>query len=209
MSANLVINENTLAKHFSQILNIGIDDDLTMQDMIDDLKSIENLAEFRAFVKTRFNYERFRYLTGYQKFVALVNEFKRENKPKLDTDNDYKVRKTSETLFRKVSSIFDEIDYLVQTGYDIQSKKVSLVLFRAFGAEDEKSKKTLEVLEKIGKRQDILNLLKRDRKGLEEKIKEIVYDLTLMKQYPEMAIENKNKRSLKLENIVKRPKNEI
>ena len=47
--------------YFINLLNISIEDELTMIDMLQELEVIEDLNSFRIFVKRRFNYEKFRF----------------------------------------------------------------------------------------------------------------------------------------------------
>ena len=150
------MNINDVVKNLGQILNIDVNNTLTMMDILEDLKEIEDIPSFRLFVKERFSYERFRYMTGLQKFIALKNEFKKKNKLKLNAIEDLKVRTYGESLFKRVTTIFDEIDYRTQIGLDIQDSKISKLLYLEFG-EDEKA---LKVLNKLGKRADILKIAK-------------------------------------------------
>lgn len=197
MSHNPFLLETNLAKYFAQLLNISLDDDLSMMDMVEDLNSIENLADFRVFVKEKFNYERFRYLTGYQKFIALVNEYKKENGPKLDEVTQDKADSFAAKLYKKTIDCFDEVNFLIQEGNDIRSKKVSDFIGKAFMKKKDDTFvvdfKSVQVLEKIGKREVLLNLCNHNKVELEEKIKNTVHKLALEKAYPHLAIENKKK----------------
>ena len=91
MSANPFLAASKLALHFAQILNISIDDELSMMDMEDELSTISDLVGFRKYVKERFDYSAYQYMTGYQKFIALARDFKKEHKPKLDDETEMKV----------------------------------------------------------------------------------------------------------------------
>ena len=197
MSHNPFLLETNLAKYFAQLLNISVDDDLSMMDMVEELNSIENLADFRIFVKEKFNYERFRYLTGYQKFIALVNEYKKENGPKLDEVTQDKADNFAAKLYKKTIDCFDEVNFLIQEGNDIRNKKVSDFIGKEFMSEP----REVKVLEKIGKREVLLNLCNHNKVELEEKIKNIVHRLALEKAYPHLAIENKKKRFKGIETI--------
>lgn len=182
------MNINDVIKNIGQILNIDTTNELTMMDILEDLKEIDNVPKFRLFIKERFSYERFRYMTGLQKFIALKNEFKKENRPKLGASEDLKVRTYSESLFKRVTTIFDEIDYRTQIGIDIRDKKINKFLHLEFGED----KKALKVLEKVGNREDILRMVRNDRNGLLEKIKSIIYGFTMIKVYPELLDKKDN-----------------
>lgn len=187
---------NDIVKYLGEILNINANNQLVVQDILSDLNKINDLPKFRLFIKERFNYDRFKYLTGYQKFIALVNEYNKENIC-LNELEDYKVRSYADTLFSRVTTIFDEIDYRVKIGMDINDKKISKLLYLEFGQDD----KALLVLNKIGRRQDILDLMLRDREGLKSKIKGITVRLSLEKKYPHLAIEKKSSEQLVLERL--------
>lgn len=188
------MNINDVVKNIGQILNIDTNNALTMMDILEDLKEIEDVPSFRLFIKERFSYERFRYMTGLQKFIALKNEFKKENRPTLNASEDLKVRVYSESLYKRVTTIFDEIDYRTQIGLDIKDAKISKLLYLEFG----KDEKALKVLNKIGKREDILKMLRTDRNGLLEEIKNIIYGFTLVKNYPKMLNKSEDANVLKL-----------
>ena len=181
MSAN-PITANDVVQYLGNLLNIDVSGKITMLDMIDDLSTIPNLAEFRIFVKEKFNYERFRYLTGYQKFIALVNEFKKETM-KLNEDQVKKCNSFSSRLYWKTISVFDEVNFMIQEGNNIRSQKVSNYIGLAFI----KYPKEIEVLDKIGKREELLRLSVCNKPLLEQKIDEVVKNLTLIKQYPQLA----------------------
>ena len=197
MSHNPFLLETNLAKYFAQLLNISVDDDLSMMDMVEELNSIENLSDFRIFVKEKFNYERFRYLTGYQKFIALVNEYKKENGPKLDEVTQNKVTNTALRVYWKTIGVFDEVNFMIQEGNDIRSKKVSDFIGKAFMKKKNDTFvvdfKSVQVLENIGKREELLRLCNSNKPLLEEKIYNAVNKLALEKAYPHLAIENKKK----------------
>ena len=189
MSHNPFLLETNLAKYFAQLLNISVDDDLSMLDMVEELNSIENLSDFRIFVKEKFNYERFRYLTGYQKFIALVNEYKKENTPALTVENAEKADNYSENLFRKTTTILDEVNFAMQTmGKGIEDFNYEQTLLKN-GLKDHH----LRVLNEIGDKKKIMHLAVYGKEELRSGIEKIVNRKTLMKQCPQLSIENKKK----------------
>ena len=194
------MNPSDVVKYIGQLLNIDTSNPIVMQDIMEDLKEVQDLNAFRIFIKEKFNYERFKYLTGFQKFVALKTEFMKENKPKLTADQMLKVSSTAEDIFQLTTSIFDEIDFRVKAGMDIEDPKIKTYLYLSFEKiEESKRKKYLRVLKKIGDKQDILNFMRRDRQGLLEEIKNIIHGFTLVKAYPNLAVENKSQDKLMIE----------
>lgn len=187
MSANPTITANDIIQYLGDTLNIDMSSKLTVLDMIEDLKSIQDLPKFRIFVKERFNYERFRFLTGYQKFLALMNEFKKENAPKLDEVTRDKVYSFANIIYKKTTSCFDQVHFLIQEGFDIRSEKISNLIGLTFMNEP----KEIKVLELVGKREVLYKLCRIDKPQLEEKIYEAVHKLALEKAYPHLALENK------------------
>ena len=74
--------------YLCEVLNINSSNTLIMLDMLEDLKEVQNLAEFRKYIKSRVANlnDEYRYLTGYQKFIKLVDNFNKENKNKLTSE---------------------------------------------------------------------------------------------------------------------------
>ena len=83
-------------KIVSKVLNIQLDE-TTLKDMIEETSMILDYAAFTTFCKQRFNYEKFQYLGGYPKFVALVTSFK-EQAGNLNTQQKLSVNKYSNKL---------------------------------------------------------------------------------------------------------------
>lgn len=193
---NITIND--FVKYLSQILNIDLSDKLTALDMLEDLKEIQDLGEFRIFIKSSFNYERFKFLTGYQKFLALKNEFIKNNKPKLDEVSQEKANSFAYKLYKKTINVFDEVNFLIQEGNDIRSKTISNCIGLSFMDQP----KEIQVLELVGKREELLRLCNTDKTRLENKIFEVVERLALIKKYPQL--ENKNEDKKCLENLTKK-----
>ena len=188
MSHNPFLLETNLSKYFAQLLNISLDDDLSMMDMVEDLNSIENLADFRIFVKEKFNYERFRYLTGYQKFIALVNEYKKENAPKLDEESQIKVSDYSSKLFSLITSIMDSVNFELQT----RGKTIDDLDFKKTLLSNGIKNHHIEVLTAIGDKKKIFHLSVYGKEELKARIESIVYRKAIIKQYPHLRIENKS-----------------
>lgn len=184
---NKQITANDVVKYIAGILNIDLSNNaLLLEDMIEDIKSVNDLALFRTFIKEKFNYERFRYLTGYQKFIALVNEFKKENKLELSQEMQIKALDYSEDLFKRVTEICDEVNFELQT----KGKKIEdLNLFETFkinGLENHH----IGVLKAIGAKETIFAMSVYGKEDLRARIESIVNKKALEKQYPQLAIKN-------------------
>lgn len=184
---NKQITANDVVKYIAGILNIDLSNNaLLLEDMIEDIKSVNDLALFRTFIKEKFNYERFRYLTGYQKFIALVNEFKKENKLELSQEMQINALTYSEDLFKRVTTICDEINFELQT----KGKKIDdLNLFETFkinGLENHH----IGVLKAIGAKETIFAMSVYGKEDLRARIESIVNKKALEKQYPQLAIKN-------------------
>ncbi len=179
MSANQITAAD-IVQYIGNLLNIDVSGKLIIMDMIEDLKSIQDLAAFRIFVKERFNYERFKYLTGYQKFLALANEFKKENKLILSDKNQQKVGNYSNKLFNKITEIMDEINFELQ----IRGKTIdSLDLYKTLQANGIKEDQ-MSVLNKIGDKKKLFHLAIYGKEQLKNLIESIVYEKTMQKEYP-------------------------
>lgn len=188
------MTQNDFIKHLADILNIELKNKSTMSDMIEDLKEIYDLNTFRLFIKNRFYYERFNYLTGYQKFLALKNEFLKENEPKLTQDEELKVELWVEMFASKIWNIFNEFDWHIKNGKikNLDDMAVFLTLQNYLVNEKE-----LLVFNKVGGRAEIMRLFKIGGNLLKEKIKEVVTNLTLEKKYPRLTHKNDGTQTFK------------
>lgn len=181
MIENMFLNQSKLALHFAQILNISIDDELSMMDMEDELSTIGDLVGFRKYVKEKFNYERFRYLTGYQKFLALVKEFREENKSKLDFETEQKVYNYTTRLLSKLTSFSFELSFLVNSkGWDLNTIDLPKTYAKVL------SDKDMEVCRIIGFRA-IYKLANYNIPKLEAELEKAITQKALYAKYPQLA----------------------
>lgn len=198
MNQNMFLSQSKLALHFAQILNISIDDEITILDMESELSTIDDLIELRKFIKEKFNYERFRYLTGYQKFLALVKEFREENKPKLDFETEQKVYNYTTRLLSKLTSFGFELSFLVNSkGWDLNTINLPKTYEKILNDKD------MEVCKIIGFRA-IYNLTNSNIPKLENEIERIVSQKALYVKYPQLA--NQNKKSFEGAGTIKKLK---
>lgn len=190
---NKQITANDVVKYIAGILNIDLSNNaLLLEDMIEDIKSVNDLALFRTFIKEKFNYERFRYLTGYQKFIALVNEFKKDNKLELSQEMKIKALTYSENLFKRVTEICDEINFELQT----KGKKIDdLNLFETFkinGLENHH----IGVISSIGSKETVFAMAVYGKEDLRARIENIVNKKALEKQYQQLQNKSEDKKVL-------------
>jgi hypothetical protein len=171
--------------YFINLLNISIEDELTMIDMLQELEALEDLNSFRIFVKRRFNYEKFRFLTGYQKFISLSNEFRKDNKLKLDAETQESVDNYTEMLFNKITRVIEEINFKLQElGKKIDDFNYLETLKKnGFVASD------IEILNTIGDKKRMFHLALYSKYELKERIERIVNKKTLIKVYPQLEID--------------------
>lgn len=181
------MNHQQILEYICELLNINLKNKLVSDDILGDLKKMSqeyNLNDFRLFIKDKINYERFRYLTGYQKFIAMANEFKKENKLELSQEMQNKALTYSEDLFKRVTTICDEINFELQT----KAKKIDdLNLFETFkinGLENHH----IGVLKAIGAKETIFAMSVYGKQDLKARIESIVNKKALVKQYPQLAI---------------------
>jgi len=201
MSINSVNKKEILnngIKYFATLFNIDLQDKYTLLDLQEELENIKDIVAFRNFVKNKISYEKYRYLSPYQKFVTIIRVFKKENSLKLDEYTQTKVNNFAYKLYAITTSIFEEVNFLIQMGNDLRSQKITkFISFNYFhNAKDENEfYKQQEVLKRIGSREILLNLCKNNKPTLEKLIYENVTKLALLNKYPQLK--NNSKESLK------------
>lgn len=191
MSVNPIITANEVIKYIGTVLNIDTNSKLIIADITNDLKSIYDLALFKNFIKDNFMNKRYEHQTGYQKFLMLVKDFKEQIKPKLTTEQEEKVTSFSNKLYKKTCDVFDKVNWEIQNGKSLLH----------FQIEKSFNEKELKVLEQIGDKQVLLNLVKHGKYKLEQKIEKAIRDLTIKKNYPQL--EHKSQDQLMLERLSK------
>ena len=195
------MNHQEILEYLCELLNINLKNKLVSDDILEDLIKMSkeyNLNDFRLFIKEKINYERFRYLTGYQKFIAMANEFKKENKLELSEEMQIKALTYSDELFCKVTTILDYVNFELQT----KGKSIDdLDLFETLkknGLENHH----ISVLNAVGSKKEIFTLSVYGKDELKLKIASIVHKKALEKQYPQLVIKKE-----KIE-VLERLKNE-
>ena len=187
MSANQFLAENKIAIHFAQILNISIDDDISMMDIENELSTIGDISEFQKFVKHRFNYSAYQFMTGYQKFIALAKDFRKDNEPKLDQETEMKVYNYTTRLLSKITNFAFALNFEIQEkGYDLKAIKMDKTFEKVLNEKD------IEICKIIGFR-TIYDLAIRNIPKLEAELEKAITQKALYAKYPQL--ENQNKKS--------------
>lgn len=189
------MNFQEILEYICELLNINLKNKLVSDKILMTLKDMSvsyDLVKFGDFLESSFNYERFRYLTGYQKFIAMANEFKKENKLELSEEMQIKALTYSEDLFKRVTTICDEVNFELQT----KGKKIDdLDLFATFkrnGLENHH----IKVISSLGSKETVFAMAIHSKMELELKIASIVHKKALVKQYPQL--QNKKSEDVKV-----------
>jgi hypothetical protein len=70
--------ENQLISYITTIFNIKGDSEFMIDEITEDLMSLRNADGFKEFIKKNVTNEENRHLSGYQKFLKILDDFKRE-----------------------------------------------------------------------------------------------------------------------------------
>lgn len=70
--------ENQLISYITTIFNIKSDSEFMIDEITEDLMSLRNADGFKEFIKKNVTKEENRHLSGYQKFLKILDDFKRE-----------------------------------------------------------------------------------------------------------------------------------
>ena len=189
------MNFQEILEYLCELLNINLKNKLVSDKILMTLRDMSvsyDLIKFGDFLESSFNYERFRYLTGYQKFIAMANEFKKENKLELSEEMQIKALTYSEDLFKRVTTICDEVNFELQT----KGKKIDdLDLFATFkrnGLENHH----IGVLKLLGSKETVFAMAVYGKTDLMARIESIVNKKALVKMYPQL--QNKKSDDMKV-----------
>lgn len=179
------MNHQEILEYICELLNINLKNKLVSDKILMTLKDMSvsyDLVKFGDFLESSFNYERFRYLTGYQKFLSMANEFKRDNELKLSDEMETKALTYSEDLFKRVTDICDEINFELQA----KGKKIDdLDLFATFkrnGLENHH----IKVISSLGSKETVFAMAVYGKTELRARIESIVNQKALVKMYPQL-----------------------
>lgn len=191
------MNHQQILEYLCELLNINLKNKLVSDKILMTLKDMSasyDLVKFGDFLESSFNYERFRYLTGYQKFLSMANEFKRDNELKLSDEMQTKALTYSEDLFRRVTTILDEVNFELQT----KGRKIDdLDLFATFkrnGLENHH----IKVISSLGSKETVFAMAIHSKMELELKIASIVHRKAMIKMYPQLQNKNPDKKVLEM-----------
>ena len=159
-----------------------IDNPYIINDLIEDIETLNNKENLIPFIKQKMNYERFKIMRSNEKLIALISEFKKENKPKLDELSSQRVYTYSQSLVKKITDISFEIDYQSKIkGIDLKAINIAKTY------ENNLSYKDIEICKLIGYRL-IYSLAISNIPKLEELIESNVNKKALEKQYPALVV---------------------
>lgn len=158
-----------------------IDNPYIINDLIEDIETLNNKENLIPYIKQKMNYQNFKFLNSFEKLTAIINEFKKENKPKLDELSSQRVYTYSQSLVKKLTDISFEIDYQAKIkGIDLKAINIAKTY------ENNLSDKDIEICKIIGYRL-IYSLAISNIPKLEELIESNVNKKALEKQYPQLV----------------------
>jgi len=138
-----------------------------MVDYTIDLLVENNITDFKSLITSISKSKKFDYISKLQEAV--------DNTKQIITLDDAELRKVytyADKLFSKTTSVFDEIDYQVSIGQDINSKQMTNFIYANLDDNDRK------VLKLIGDRHRLLFMIRHSRGELQEQISKTVSDLS-------------------------------
>lgn len=189
------MSHQEILEYICELLNINLKNKLVSDKILMTLKDMSvsyDLVKFGDFLESSFNYERFRYLTGYQKFLSMANEFKRDNELKLSDEMENKALDKSNELFSKLTNFIDTC-YLdcQELGKNIYNLDLEQTLLKQ-GFE----KYQISIIRAIGSKENTINLCLYGKEDLRARIESIVNKKALMKMYPQL--QNKKSEDMKV-----------
>ena len=186
MSANHFVAESKFVFFISQLLNISIEDEIMVNDIENTLREIVDIPAFIEFVKNRFNYSAYQYMTGYQKFIALARDFRVDNKPKLDQETEMKVYNYTTRLLSKITNFAFALNFEIQEkGYDLKAIKMDKTFEKVLNEKD------IEVCKVIGF-DNIYKLANCNIPKLEAELEKAITQKALISKYPQLANNKKS-----------------
>ena len=181
MSANHFVAESKFVFFISQLLNISVEDETMVNDIENTLREIVDIPAFIEFVKNRFNYSAYQYMTGYQKFVALARDFKKDNEPKLDQETEMKVYNYTTRLLSKITNFAFALNFEIQEkGYNLKAIKMDKTFEKVLNEKD------IEVCKVIGF-DNIYKLANCNIPKLEAELEKAITQKALIAKYPQLA----------------------
>lgn len=192
--------------YLCELLNINTKNKkFIIQDMRYELMSVKHLDGFAKYIRdnansARFDYANSNFKTGFQKFIILAKEYKAEFEDIELSENDkIKIYSYADKLFSKVTTVFDEINFLVQTGKDLHSEQMTRFIYANFEEKDRK------VLKLIGNRNRLLFMARNNREALRTALNDKINYLSLQKRKSLVGVSNgfKSDNEIKILELVK------
>lgn len=181
------MNHQQILEYICELLNINLKNKLVSDKILmtlEDMSVSYDLVKFGDFLESSFNYERFRYLTGYQKFLSMANEFKRDNELKLSDEMEMKALSYTDELFQKVTTVTDELNFYIQTNKKSIDEINLFETLKKYGLKNHH----INILKHIGDKKKVFTLSVYGKHEFKELIGSIVFKKALVKQYPQLLI---------------------
>ena len=153
--------------------NIKAESDLILADIMQDISEIRNFNAFRIYIKANQRHSKYDYLTKLEKCEAIIEDYLKTERNELTEKNYEQIDSFSEELYKRTTTVFDEVDYQMQV------KGLSIEQFTSYA--DNFTSKQLEVLGEVGSVKKIWHLCKYGRNTLRDSILKIVHKKTIMK----------------------------
>ena len=109
------INVKDLVSFMIELLNIKSGTKLTLADMSQDLSTLKNLVAFKDYIKANLKNRKYEYLTGYQKFIEMFNDYKKREILPLEEKQSDNVAKFIKELFSRATDVMEVVSYKIQT----------------------------------------------------------------------------------------------
>lgn len=169
--------QTEMIEYITTVLNINTSNKFVIDDIIEELEKLKDLKNFKEFMKNEIKNPTYtNYANGFQKFLKICEAYQPVKKVELNEIEYQKVYSYADRLFSKTTSVFDEIDYQVSIGQDINSKQMTNFIYSNF---DDKDRRVLKL---IGDRNRLLFMIRGMREALREQIKQNVEKLSLEKK---------------------------
>lgn len=173
------MNIEDLLEYLCDLLNIKTENDLVIDDILQELEQLEDGKAFINFVKTNMNHNDYKYLTGFQKFIAMAKKFKGNNTVITDKEHD-SIVKFADTLYTKLTDLFLYIQNESYTRSQIDN--IDWKHTKCPDGNDYFTDKEIIVVDELGDTFAIYEASTRSRYKLFDKLKNIAIQKTLTKK---------------------------
>lgn len=165
-----------------------IDNPYIINDLIEDIETLNNKESLIPFIKEKMNYEKFKFLNSFEKLISIINEFRKEYKPKLDNKTEMQVYNYSTRLLSKITNFANNLNFEIQAkGYDLNNINLSKTFEKILNDKD------MDICKIIGFRA-VYALAINNVPKLEDEIEKIVTKKAMEKMYPQLAKKNEDKK---------------